>query len=84
MDSRFWGGENKGLLIVSGATTFLNWDPTHEPMNSLPLFVFTAVRSGEPRFIDRGYGAAALLLAMVLGLFVLTRVVVARGRKGSR
>ncbi len=76
-------GEIAPLLIVSGATTFLNANPTREPMNSLPLFIFTAVRSGEPNFIARGYGAAALLLALVLFLFVLTRVLT-RDRKVTR
>ena len=51
-------GETAPLLIVSGASTFFNNDPLHDPMNSLPLFIFTAVRSGEPQFIARGYGAA--------------------------
>jgi phosphate transport system permease protein len=76
-------GETAPLLIVSGATTFLNVNPFHEPMNSLPLFIFTAIRSGEPNYIKRGYGAAALLLALVLVLFVLARVV-GRGRKATR
>jgi len=66
-------GETAPLLIVSGASTFTNHDPLHNPMNSLPLYVFAAIRSGEPRFIARGYGAAALLLAFVLVLFVTAR-----------
>ncbi|MDT4923761.1 MAG: phosphate transport system permease protein [Pseudonocardiales bacterium] len=66
-------GETAPLLIVSGANTFFNRDPFHNPMNSLPLYVYTAVRSGEPLFIARGYGAAALLLTLVLALFITTR-----------
>ena len=66
-------GETAPLLIVSGATTFYNRGPFHNPMNSLPLFIFTAVRSGEPTYIARGYGAAALLVTLVLALFVSTR-----------
>jgi phosphate transport system permease protein len=42
-------------------------------MNSLPLFIISSVRSGQKQAIIRGYGAAALLLTLVLGLFVLTR-----------
>ena len=76
-------GETAPLLIVSGASTFFNADPMHEPMNSLPLFIFTAVRSGEPLYIARGYGAAALLSSLVLALFVLTRIL-ARSRQGNR
>jgi phosphate transport system permease protein len=66
-------GETAPLLIVSGASTFFNDNPTKEPMNSLPLYIFGAVRSGQPVLIARGYGAAAVLLALVLALFCLTR-----------
>ena len=66
-------GETSPVLLTSGASTFMNWNPTHYTMNSLPLFVFTAVRSGEPNYIARGFGAAAILLAMVLLLFVTAR-----------
>lgn len=66
-------GETAPLLIVSGASTFLNRNPIHNPMNSLPLFIFASVRSGEPLSIARGYGAAAVLLTIVLVLFVTAR-----------
>jgi phosphate transport system permease protein len=66
-------GETAPLLIVSGFNTFWNADPLHKPMNSLPLFIYTGVRSGEKNFITRGYGAAAVLLALILALFLTTR-----------
>jgi phosphate transport system permease protein len=59
-------GETAPLLIVSDATTYFNRDPLHGQMNSLPMFIFFAVRSGQPNNISRGYGAAALLLGLVL------------------
>ncbi|GMA86702.1 phosphate transport system permease protein PstA [Angustibacter aerolatus] len=74
-------GETSPVLLTSGASTFFNADPLHQPMNSLPLFVFSAVRSGQNAFIARGFGAASVLLALVLALFVVTRVL-ARQRKG--
>ena len=76
-------GETSPVLLTSGATTFYNFNPFDGPMNSLPLFVFTAVRSGEPLYIARGFGAAAVLLALVLLLFVVTRFL-ARTKVGSR
>ena len=76
-------GETAPLLILSGASTFYNKDPFHNPMNSLPLFIFSAVRSGEPLFIARGYGAAAVLAIAVLALFVAARLV-ARQRGVAR
>lgn len=76
-------GETAPLLIVSGATSFFNDDPLHGRMNSLPLFVYAAVKSGQGKYIDRGYGAATVLLLTVLVLFVLTRFL-ARNKAGSR
>lgn len=76
-------GETAPLLIVSGETSFFNHNPLHNPMNSLPLFISQAVRSGQRHFIQRGYGAAALLLGLVLVLFSITRVL-ARGRQEAR
>ena len=55
-------GETAPVLITSGASTFINANPFHDPMNSLPLFIFFAVRSGEPTYITRGFGAASVLL----------------------
>ncbi len=77
-------GETAPVLITSGASTFFNAKPFNgEPMNSLPLFVYTGVRSGEPNYITRGFGAASVLLAVVLVLFVVIRVL-ARSRSTSR
>ena len=68
-------GETAPVLIASGASTFLNYDPTTNPMNSLPLFIYSSVRSGEPLYIARGFGAASVLLGLVLVLFVITRLI---------
>jgi phosphate transport system permease protein len=74
-------GETAPVLITSGASTFFNVNPTTDPMNSLPLFIYTAVRSGENVFITRGFAAAAVLLAIVLVLFIIVRYL-ARPRVG--
>jgi phosphate transport system permease protein len=76
-------GETAPLLIVSGASTYQNVNPFREPMNSLPLYIFSAVRSGQPTFIARGFGAAAVLLSLVMVLFALARFL-ARPKRGSR
>ena len=76
-------GETAPVLIASGPSTFLNANPVQDPMNSLPLFIYTAVRSGEPAAISRGFGAATLLLGLVLVLFVVTRFL-ARQKVGRR
>src|SRR5262249_30170030 len=76
-------GETSPVLLTSGASTFLNTNPFENTMNSLPLFVYFAVRSGQPIYIIRGFGAASLLLALVLALFTAARRI-ARQRGGNR
>lgn len=76
-------GETAPVLITSGASTFFNSNPFVNPMNSLPLFTFFGVRSGQPGYITRGYGAATVLLGLVLVLFIITRLL-ARQRVGNR
>jgi phosphate transport system permease protein len=76
-------GETSPVLLTSGASTFFNANPASQPMNSLPLFVYSAVRSGEPVYIERGFGAASVLLTIVVILFVLARFL-ARPRGGQR
>jgi phosphate transport system permease protein len=66
-------GETSPVLLTSGASTLYNVNPFDLTMNSLPLFVYGAVRSGEPVYIERGFGAASILLALVLVLFVIAR-----------
>ena len=74
-------GETSPVLLTSGASTFFNANPVVNPMNSLPLFIFFSVRSGQPNPIARGFGAALVLLAIVLVLFVTARLV-ARPKAG--
>lgn len=77
-------GESAPLLIVSSFTTFSNSNPIDDqPMNSLPLYIYEGLRSGQPRQIDRAFGAAVVLLAMVLVLFVIVRLL-ARQRSVRR
>ena len=77
-------GETAPLLIVSGASTYFNGEPLKDTMNSLPLFIYDAVRRPDGLTIQaRGYGAATLLLLLVLVLFVVTRFL-ARDKGPSR
>ena len=76
-------GETAPVLITSGASSYLNTNPLSNTMNSLPLYVYFAVRSGEPTNITRGFGAASVLLAIVLVLFIAIRLL-ARPRSTNR
>ncbi|MFD5009044.1 phosphate ABC transporter permease PstA [Streptomyces chartreusis] len=72
-------GETSPVLLTSGVNAGLNADPLNGPQISLPLATFDLVRSPQPSFIARGFGSAALLMALVLLLFVLARVIGGRG-----
>jgi phosphate transport system permease protein len=74
-------GETSPVLLTSGAATFVVSNPTGTVMNSLPLFIYTDVRSGEPVAIARAFAAATVLLGLVLVLFVIARLL-ARPRTG--
>lgn len=71
-------GETSPLLLTSGASTYLNLDPFHEPMNSLPLYIYASVSSGIPQMEARANAAAVVLLVLVLVLFTTARLVARR------
>lgn len=73
-------GETSPVLLTSGNAQFLVTHPTDGVMNSLPLFIYSTVRSGEPNAIARAYAAACVLLVVVLVLFIAARLV-ARPKK---
>jgi len=68
-------GETSPVLLTSGSTAYLNVDPLHGPMVSLPLAIFQFVKSPEPTMIARGFGTAAVLMLLVVILFVIARVI---------
>ena len=72
-------GETSPVLLVAGLTNSVNLDPTSGSMMSLPLLTFSLTRSPEPAFISRGFGAATVLMLLVLVLFVLARILGGRG-----
>jgi phosphate transport system permease protein len=76
-------GETAVVLICSGASSFMNVNPFSEPMNSLPLFIYSMYITHEPTAVTRAFGAAAVLLTLVLVLFVSARLLV-RGKGVQR
>jgi len=67
-------GETSPVLITSGAASFTVTDPTTGVMNSLPLYIFSTVRSGEPLAVERAFAAASVLMFLVLAAFVIARL----------
>jgi phosphate transport system permease protein len=72
-------GETSPVLLTSGMTNNMNFDPTQNPMISLPLQVFTFIKSPEPNFVARGFGTAAVLMFLVLILSMLARLLGCKG-----
>ena len=68
-------GETSPVLLVAGSTNELNYDPTHGPQLSLPLFVFTGMRQPLDVAIARAFGAAVVLLVLVVVFFALARII---------
>jgi len=72
-------GETSPVLLTAGSTGFLNLNPLHGPMMSLPLLSYISVQSPQPVEIARGFGTACTLLILVLFLFVAARLIGGRG-----
>ncbi|MFN8028510.1 MAG: phosphate ABC transporter permease PstA [Acidimicrobiia bacterium] len=72
-------GETSPVLLTAGFTQSLNTNPFEGPMISLPLAAFKFIGSSEESFKLRGFGAAAVLLALVLILFIVARIIGGRG-----
>ena len=67
-------GETAPVLLTAGYTTGFNVNPFSGPMVSLPLLTFSLTKSPEPGYIARGFGAATVLMLLVLVLFVAARL----------
>jgi phosphate transport system permease protein len=72
-------GETAPLLFTIGATFVLTTD-LNQSMNSLPTQIFSDITSPRQTVIDRAWGAALTLVAMILLLTTLARVVSRRSR----
>ncbi|MBV8539994.1 MAG: phosphate ABC transporter permease PstA [Pseudonocardiales bacterium] len=67
-------GETSPVLLTAGYGNSLNLNPFSGPMVSLPLFTFISANSPQKTMVDRAFGAATVLLVLVLVLFALARV----------
>jgi phosphate transport system permease protein len=74
-------GETAPLLFALGvAPNTVSIDPS-KPMNALPLTIFTKSQSPNPADHTEAWGAALLLILLVLLISIVARVLSARSRK---
>jgi phosphate transport system permease protein len=71
-------GETAPLIFTIGAARKLNLDLFNGPMNALSVQIFQNAQKSFPAAIDRAWGAALTLIAIVFVFTVLARVVSAR------
>jgi phosphate transport system permease protein len=72
-------GETAPVLLTAGFTNYINLNPVKGPMMSLPLAAYTLVATPNDKYIARGFGAAAVLLVLVIVLFAIARLIGGRG-----
>lgn len=75
-------GETSPILLTAGFTSELNYNPLSGAQVSLPLFAFTEVKFPLDNAIARAFGAAVVLLLLVLVLFTAARLI--GGRPAGR
>lgn len=70
-------GETAPVLVTAGYSNALNVNPFSGPQTDLPLFIwrFSEVSGEVAADFARGFGAAFVLVVMVLILFTIARVV---------
>ncbi|QGF23967.1 phosphate ABC transporter permease PstA [Raineyella fluvialis] len=76
-------GETAPILVTAGVATQVNWNLFHGWMMSLPVFIYrqlmnpTAPAAAQPS-TDRAWGAALVLIVVVMGLNLVARLVARR------
>jgi phosphate transport system permease protein len=72
-------GETAPLLFTAFAVNGTTWD-LGQQMNSLPIQIFNDVRQPQANIVERAWGAALTLVAMILILTLIARAIQRRSR----
>jgi phosphate transport system permease protein len=67
-------GETAPLLFTAFAVNSTTWD-LGQQMNSLPIQIFNDVRQAQANIVERAWGSALTLVAMVLLLTLVARLI---------
>lgn len=76
-------GETAPLLLTIFGNEYMQWNPT-KPMNALPLVIFNNSNQPYSDLVQIAWGAALLLMVIVLALSVGSRVLAAVLQKERR
>ena len=76
------GGETAAILVTTGGFQFWPQGLT-QPIGALPLVIFEAGQTGYPNWVQDAWGAALILLLLLLTISVVTRLVLRRGYSAS-
>jgi len=66
-------GEASPVLLTAGFTSYMNADPIHGAMVSLPLETLKLVQADVPSYTTRAFGCASFLLLVIVVLFLVAR-----------
>jgi phosphate transport system permease protein len=68
-------GETAPVLVVSGVTKEMNFNPLHGPQASLPLYIweYAHIEAVNQTIVTRAFGAGVALIIVVVLLFALAR-----------
>jgi phosphate transport system permease protein len=72
-------GETAPLLFTAFAVNATTWN-LGEQMNSLPIQIFNDVRQAQSNIVQRAWGSALTLVAMILILTLIARLIQRRSR----
>jgi phosphate transport system permease protein len=74
-------GETAPLLFASAQFGFVTqWNP-FKPMPNVPLLIYGAMQTGEPQQVQLAWGAALVLMVMILFANILARIMLRRGER---
>jgi phosphate transport system permease protein len=69
-------GETASLLLTILGTTFTYFGGLDQPINAIPLLIYNFALSPYEKWHQVAWGAAAVLLTIILAIFVISRLIV--------
>ena len=71
-------GETAPLLLLTGGGDTVNPNPFHDPIGSLPYYIWKSFNAGSPESITRAWAGLLVLVVLVLILFTSARLLSTR------